>query len=112
MVLATRISSFGLSLGLRSRPSYTEKDWNEDAVPHVEKMGLGSVGFHSYSASKVLAEKAFWSGCDADRNEAVWTVWLTCPEFIEDEKPSWDGVTVNPPLVSRAWAPPITRNRR
>ncbi|GFZ47245.1 hypothetical protein JCM24511_04988 [Saitozyma sp. JCM 24511] len=59
---------------------YTEKDWNEDAVPHVEKMGLDSVGFHSYSASKVLAEKAFW-------------------KFIEDEKPSWDGVTVNPPLV-------------
>ncbi|GFZ49479.1 Putative uncharacterized oxidoreductase [Saitozyma sp. JCM 24511] len=59
---------------------YTEKDWNVDSVPHVEQNGVESEGFHSYSASKTLAEQAFW-------------------KFIEDKKPSWDGVTINPPWV-------------
>jgi hypothetical protein len=40
---------------------------------------LGSAD--SFTASKTLAEKAFW-------------------KWIEDNKPSFDGVTVNPPLVS------------
>jgi hypothetical protein len=43
------------------RGSYTEKDWNVDSVPHVEQNGVESEGFHSYSASKTLAEQAFWS---------------------------------------------------
>jgi hypothetical protein len=43
------------------RRSYTEEDWNVDSAPHVEKHGVDSEGFHSYSASKTLAEQAFWS---------------------------------------------------
>lgn len=37
-------------------------------------------GITDYSASKTLAEQAFW-------------------KFLKDEKTSFDGVTINPPLV-------------
>ncbi|WVQ81866.1 hypothetical protein IAT38_003993 [Cryptococcus sp. DSM 104549] len=66
-----------------SRPPpvvYTEKDWNGDSIPHVDEKGIESEGMHSYLASKTLAEKALW-------------------KFIEDEKPSWEGVAICPPYV-------------
>ncbi|ODN86556.1 D-lactaldehyde dehydrogenase [Cryptococcus wingfieldii CBS 7118] len=47
---------------------------------HVEKNGLQSSGFHSYLASKTLAEQALW-------------------KFIDEKKPSWDAVAINPPFV-------------
>jgi hypothetical protein len=50
-----------LSSPLTRSRSYTEKDWNEDSIPHVEKNGLESNGGESYRASKTLAEQAFWS---------------------------------------------------
>jgi hypothetical protein len=40
---------------------YTEKDWNEDSIPHIEANGDKSQPSHSYRASKTLAEKALWS---------------------------------------------------
>ncbi|RSH88686.1 methylglyoxal reductase (NADPH-dependent) gre2 [Saitozyma podzolica] len=76
-------SSVAAVMSTDSKPApyiYTEKDWNEDSIPHVEKNGLESNGGESYRASKTLAEQAFW-------------------KFIEDEKLSWDGATINPPLV-------------
>ncbi|RSH88685.1 methylglyoxal reductase (NADPH-dependent) gre2 [Saitozyma podzolica] len=59
---------------------YTEKDWNEISPAHVEENGAQSWPFHSYNTSKVLAEKAFW-------------------KFIEDKKPSWEGVAINPSWI-------------
>ncbi|WVQ81865.1 hypothetical protein IAT38_003992 [Cryptococcus sp. DSM 104549] len=76
-------SSVAAIMNTNSRPApvvYTEEDWNTESVPHVEKNGVNSNGNEAYKASKTLAEKAFW-------------------KFIEDEKPSWEGVTINPPLV-------------
>ena len=92
--------------------SFDEKDWNTVSIPACEKLGRGATGVDKYrgkftdfdlhslhharqqpwdlplgapltsfTASKTLAEKAFW-------------------KWIEDNKPSFDGVTVNPPLVS------------
>ena len=60
--------------------SYTEADWNEDSVKTVEKDGVDAPASEKYRASKTLAERAFW-------------------DFIEKEKPKWDGATINPPFV-------------
>ncbi|ORY35639.1 D-lactaldehyde dehydrogenase [Naematelia encephala] len=80
VVITSSVASI-MSLASRKAPvRYTEKDWNEDAVKHVEENGLKSQGGFAYQASKTLAEKALW-------------------KFIEDEKPSWDAVAINPPYV-------------
>jgi nucleoside-diphosphate-sugar epimerase len=74
--------------------SFTEKDWNEYSAQVCEEKGREAPGgdkyrgkpissitaLSDYAASKTLAEKAFW-------------------KFIKDEKPNFDGVTINPPLV-------------
>ncbi|AAW43616.1 hypothetical protein CNBE3560 [Cryptococcus deneoformans B-3501A] len=76
-------SSVASIMSVRSRKGpvvYTEEDWNVDSIPYVEENGVNSDGGESYRASKTLAEKALW-------------------KFIEDEKPSWDAVAINPPLV-------------
>lgn len=59
---------------------YTEKDWNISSVENVEKKGKDQEGPDAYRASKTMAERAAW-------------------EFVEENKPKWDLVTVNPPLV-------------
>ncbi|EST07003.1 3-beta hydroxysteroid dehydrogenase/isomerase [Kalmanozyma brasiliensis GHG001] len=59
---------------------YTEKDWNLSSVENVEKKGKDQEAPDAYRASKTMAERAAW-------------------EFVEQNKPSWDLVTVNPPLV-------------
>lgn len=59
---------------------YTEKDWNVSSVENVEKKGKDQEGPDAYRASKTMAERAAW-------------------EFVEQNKPTWDLVTINPPLV-------------
>jgi len=76
-------SSVAAVMSTHSRPApfhYTEKDWNEDSVKQVEEKGVKADGGDSYRASKTLAEQALW-------------------KFVEEEKPSWDAVAINPPLV-------------
>ncbi|WWD19049.1 hypothetical protein CI109_103507 [Kwoniella shandongensis] len=80
VVITSSVASI-MSTDSRKAPViYTEEDWNQDSISHVEKNGTKSTGGHSYQASKTLAEKALW-------------------KFIEEEKPSWEGVAINPPLV-------------
>ncbi|KAJ9477211.1 NADPH-dependent methylglyoxal reductase GRE2 [Pseudozyma hubeiensis] len=59
---------------------YTEKDWNVSSVENVEKKGKDQEAPDAYRASKTMAERAAW-------------------QFVDENKPSWDLVTVNPPLV-------------
>ncbi len=59
---------------------YTEKDWNISSVENVEKQGKDQAGPDAYRASKTIAERTAW-------------------EFVQSNTPSWDLVTVNPPLV-------------
>ncbi|SJX66594.1 related to GRE2-methylglyoxal reductase (NADPH-dependent) [Sporisorium reilianum f. sp. reilianum] len=59
---------------------YTEKDWNISSVENVDKKGKDQEASDAYRASKTLAERAAW-------------------QFVEETKPSWDLVTINPPLV-------------
>lgn len=59
---------------------YTEEDWNISSVENVEKKGKDQDASDAYRASKTMAERAAW-------------------QFVEENKPSWDLVTINPPLV-------------
>ena len=86
----------GLEFALASlNVRYTEKEWNTQSPKEIEEKGKAAEAGDKYRswrrdkysttmlipiASKTLAERAFW-------------------KFIEDEKPSWDGATINPPLV-------------
>ncbi|RSH88695.1 methylglyoxal reductase (NADPH-dependent) gre2 [Saitozyma podzolica] len=65
---------------------FDEKDWNTISIPACEKLGRGATGVDKYRASKTLAEKAFW-------------------KWIEDNKPSFDGVTVLGPIIHQVDSP-------
>ncbi|WVR07600.1 hypothetical protein IAU60_004642 [Kwoniella sp. DSM 27419] len=80
VVVTSSTAAVGSIVSNKSPHIYTEEDWNHDSVPHVEQNGLKSNAFHSYLASKTLAEKAVWS-------------------FVQEQKPSWDVVTLCPPFV-------------
>lgn len=75
-------SSYAAVLDTRIQPvhTFTEKDWNENSPAELEKLGKDVDQANAYRASKTLAEKAAW-------------------KFLEDEKPQFDIVTVNPPFV-------------
>ncbi|WWC58970.1 uncharacterized protein I303_101515 [Kwoniella dejecticola CBS 10117] len=76
-------SSVAAIMSPESRPPpqrYTSEDWNEDSIVQLARNGASSGGVVAYRASKTLAEKAFW-------------------DFIEIEKPEWDGIVLNPPLI-------------
>ncbi|KAK4699734.1 hypothetical protein P7C70_g6524, partial [Phenoliferia sp. Uapishka_3] len=64
--------------------TFTEKDWNHISLEEVEKKGAETDAFHSYRASKTLAEKAAW-------------------KFVEDHTKygvaPFDLATINPPLI-------------
>ncbi|WOO84405.1 Putative uncharacterized oxidoreductase [Vanrija pseudolonga] len=57
--------------------TYTEADWNTEALEICEKEGAAAGPNFKYSASKIAAEKAFW-------------------DFIAERKPHWDGVALIP----------------
>lgn len=59
---------------------FTEADWNDYDPGQCEEKGKDALASSKYRASKVLAERAFW-------------------KWIEDNKPSFDGAVINPPLV-------------
>ncbi|KAG8712620.1 methylglyoxal reductase (NADPH-dependent) gre2 [Ceratobasidium sp. 394] len=66
-----------------SRPTgtiYTEDNWNTFSTKEVEEKGKAAAGGDKYRASKTLAEKAAWAE-------------------VEAKKPTWDLVTINPPMV-------------
>lgn len=60
--------------------TFTEDDWNQQSIDAVEKEGTEAWRMHWYRASKTLAERAAW-------------------KYVEENKPSWDLVTVCPPYV-------------
>ncbi|KAI0032260.1 NAD-P-binding protein [Vararia minispora EC-137] len=65
--------------------TFTEADWNDQAVNLVHEKGSGAGGAMIYCASKTLAERAAW-------------------DFVKKNKPSWDLATINPPYLI---GPPI-----
>ncbi|TXT11121.1 hypothetical protein VHUM_01872 [Vanrija humicola] len=72
--------SSSAAVGITERPDvyvYTEKDWNDAIVDITNKLGADAPGGAKYAASKTLSERAFW-------------------KYIADNKPTWDGVSINP----------------
>lgn len=70
---ASILSTAGL---LDTKKVFSEADWN----PNTYEDGLGDNKATSYRVSKTVAEKSAW-------------------KFVEEEKPSFDLVTICPPLV-------------
>ncbi|KAK0648371.1 hypothetical protein B0T16DRAFT_370772 [Cercophora newfieldiana] len=65
--------------------TYTESDWNEFALPLVEKLGTAAPSGAIYAASKTAAERAVW-------------------KFRDENKPSFTITAINPCLVA---GPPL-----
>ncbi|KAL1741963.1 hypothetical protein HDZ31DRAFT_66409 [Schizophyllum fasciatum] len=61
---------------------FTDKDWNQQSINEVEKLGRDASAPAKYRASKTLAEKAAWELYHANKG-----------------KIQWDLVTINPPFV-------------
>lgn len=59
---------------------FTEEDWNNASIREIEEKKDAASGPDKYKASKTLAEKTAW-------------------KFVEENKPSWDIATINPPMV-------------
>ncbi|WVQ74856.1 hypothetical protein IAR50_004463 [Cryptococcus sp. DSM 104548] len=64
----------------RQAYKFTEADWNPVSLKICEEKGRDADGANMYRGSKTLAEQSFW-------------------KFLEDEKPSFDGVAINPSRV-------------
>ncbi|KDQ65079.1 hypothetical protein JAAARDRAFT_247410 [Jaapia argillacea MUCL 33604] len=62
--------------------TFTELNWNDQAIKEVEEKGRDALVMNKYRASKTLAEKSAW-------------------DFVEKNKGSigWDLVVLNPPYV-------------
>ncbi|KAL1751107.1 hypothetical protein FB107DRAFT_222671 [Schizophyllum commune] len=76
-------SSVAAILESRSGPVvFTDKDWNQQSIDEVEKLGKGASAAAKYRASKTLAEKAAWELYNANKG-----------------KIQWDLITINPPFV-------------
>lgn len=60
--------------------SFTEQDWNEYSPKQVEEKGKDVDPSQAYRCSKTKAEQAAW-------------------KFVEEEKPSFDITTIQPPLI-------------
>ncbi|EJT99637.1 D-lactaldehyde dehydrogenase [Dacryopinax primogenitus] len=59
---------------------FTESTWNTHSPDVVAREGVNAPGIDKYRTSKVFAEKVAW-------------------EFVQTEKPSWDLVTICPPMI-------------
>jgi hypothetical protein len=68
-------------------------DWNYDAVEQTEKHPNDTPGYIKYYAAKVLAELEFWKF------------------FKENDGLTFDGVTINPPWVSKDVLSLVQRHR-
>ncbi|BGP27383.1 hypothetical protein JCM10295v2_006351 [Rhodotorula toruloides] len=60
--------------------TFTEQDWNEYSPKQVEEKGKDVDPSQAYRCSKTKAEQAAW-------------------QFVEEEKPSFDITTIQPPLI-------------
>ncbi|WWC90733.1 uncharacterized protein L201_005670 [Kwoniella dendrophila CBS 6074] len=79
-VVVTSSSASIIDGTIKAPHTFTEESWNEISAKRCEELGAKASGQDKYRASKVLAERAFW-------------------KFFEENKPSFDGVSINPTLV-------------
>ena len=64
------LSSAAAVLSLHPKPrTFSEVDWNDQAVEQVKKEGKDAPGIAKYRASKTLAEKASWEFMEKNKKE-------------------------------------------
>jgi len=74
------LSSCASVSNISDRGELNEDNWNTSNPKEVEEKGREASQAAKYRASKTLAERAAW-------------------KFVEERKPSWDLVVLNPPFV-------------
>ncbi|WVR07580.1 hypothetical protein IAU60_004622 [Kwoniella sp. DSM 27419] len=79
VVVTSSVASI-INSNIKGPHTFTEKEWNDVSPKECEEQGKDASGQAKYRASKALAERAFW-------------------KFFDENKPSFDGVAINPPLV-------------
>ena len=79
-VVVTSSVAAVLNPPITARTIVDETHWNINSPKEVEEKGDNASPLGIYRASKTLAERAAW-------------------KFVDDNKPEWDLVTINPPLV-------------
>jgi len=77
------IFSSSVSMGLfRTSSTYTEEEWNDEAIDDVKKKGKASNGLVKYMASKTLAERAAWEIYRKHKASLPWDLVATNPPYI------------------------------
>ncbi|KAJ3559469.1 hypothetical protein NP233_g11254 [Leucocoprinus birnbaumii] len=62
--------------------TFSEEDWNADAVEDVEKNGSKSKPGSGYRASKVLAERAAWKFYEKNKSKLNWDLTVVIPPVL------------------------------
>ncbi|KAI6101264.1 hypothetical protein F5141DRAFT_291576 [Pisolithus sp. B1] len=62
--------------------TFTEEDWNLQAVNAFEEQGESASDFAKYRASKVLAEQGAWSFVKEHQHEISWDLTVVNPTFV------------------------------
>ncbi|KAI9057815.1 NAD(P)-binding protein [Trametes sanguinea] len=62
--------------------TYTEEDWNDDAVRTVEAQGRSAPLEIKYDASKTLAERAAWDFLEHHKSEAAFDLTMVNPSWV------------------------------
>ncbi|KAF7371236.1 hypothetical protein MSAN_00759300 [Mycena sanguinolenta] len=76
-------SSTGAILQDEAQPkTFSELDWNEQALQQVAKMGSATPGHTKYRAAKTLAERTAWEFVEQHKNEIGWDLVVLNPPFV------------------------------
>jgi len=62
--------------------TFSELDWNEQAVKEVEERGINASGLSKYRASKTLAERAAWDLYKTNKHRIKWDLVAINPPFV------------------------------
>ncbi|CDO75218.1 hypothetical protein BN946_scf184808.g4 [Trametes cinnabarina] len=62
--------------------TYTEEDWNEQAVEIVAEQGMSALAMLEYDASKVLAERAAWDFYEKHKSHANYDSTVINPAWV------------------------------
>jgi len=62
--------------------TFSEVDWNNDALKKVEEQGRDASFMTKYQASKVLAEKGAWDFCGQHKDKISWDLTVVIPPYV------------------------------
>ena len=65
-----------------NRSVLDESDWNEESLSEVETKGKKVEPYHSYGASKVLAERTAWALMEQRRHDAQFDLVVVNPPWV------------------------------